>query len=414
MALGIRPGGALFVHSSIKAIGPDVRAQELIAALLAAVGEESTVLMPTFTSRKEKYFDPENTPSSLGIVTEVFRKMPGTIRSRHPYHPVAAQGPAAQELLKDHKKAPTSCGRDTPFQRHAEMNGQVLLIGVDLNELTLLHTAEARVDLAYLRELDADYLNADGDVKKVKITKAPGGDRGGVCLFEKPLRDKGLIRYGQIGNAKTMLMDAAKVLDAMVELMRTDPVAALCRGDYCPDCVDFKSKIRARQLTQLGAKLSVLLPVEPVDPESFKEMLVRFGTGGRFTVVGDLNIVKLRPGQTPPPRPDGNGEWILQPAPQDLIKLEAPPTGYAGFAYSPLEAAKADIHPFHGVLYKQKCRDYVTDIFVEDGTANIAGVKSPAMRMRNFHGRYHLVVPAGDNLYSETLRLLKEFWSLLP
>ena len=36
-----------------------------------------------------------------------------------------------------------------------------------------------------------------------------------------------------------------------------------------------------------------------------------------------------------------------------------------------------------------------------------------ALRMRNFSGRYHLVVPDG-NLYAETLRRLKEFWNLLP
>jgi hypothetical protein len=124
-----------------------------------------------------------------------------------------------------------------------------------------------------------------------------------------------------------------------------------------------------------------------------------------------------------------------------LIKSKVLPPGYAGFAYSPIEAAREGIQPFHDALYKAKCRDYVTDIFVEDGLTALPGFLSPAlgylhdlvpdghvvlgeghaqlreivsaMRMRNFSGRYHLIVPAG-NLYSETLRLLREFWSLLP
>ena len=84
-------------------------------------------------------------------------------------------------------------------------------------------------------------------------------------------------------------------------------------------------------------------------------------------------------------------------------------------------------------MYKSKCRDYVTDIFVEDGLTDLPGFSSPnlgclvplghghaqlqeivsAMRMRNASIRYHLVVPEG-NLYANTLRLLMEFFDLLP
>jgi len=117
------------------------------------------------------------------------------------------------------------------------------------------------------------------------------------------------------------------------------------------------------------------------------------------------------------------------------------PPGYAGFAYAPLDAARAGIHPFYDVLYKHKCRDYITDIFVEDGLTDLPGFGRSslsylpelvpdscaalgdghaelreiisALRMRNFSGRYHLVIPDG-NLYSHTLKQLKEFWDLLP
>lgn len=440
-ALGIRRGAALFVHSSIKAVGPDVRAEDLIAALRAAVGEEGTLLFPTFTSREEAYFDPATTPSVMGAVAEVFRKMPGTLRSRHPRHPVAAQGPAARALLDGHERAVGPCGAGTPFERHARTGGQVLLIGVDLDTLTLLHTAEAHLDLPYLRQLEGRYLDTDGRVQQITMRQAPGGHRGGVRAFERVLRSRGLIRCGRIGNARTMLMDAGPVLDAMIELMQANPAAALCRGDYCPDCVDFKAKIRARQLTEFGASVSVLLPGVPDNPHAFREMIERFAPSVRFGPASSLNVVRLAAGETPPPPPDTERKWVLQPTPQDLVKLKAPPPGYAGFAYAPLEAARAGIQPFYGVLYKEKCRDRVTDIFVEDGLTPLRGFGSPplsylhdlapdgrvalgeghaqlreivsALRMRNFSGRYHLVVPNG-NLYAEALRLLKEFWRLLP
>ena len=440
-ALGIRPGTALFVHSSLKAVCHGVRAEALIEGLRAAVGAEGTLLFPTFTDRQEGYFDPAQTPSTMGVVAEVFRQMPNTLRSRHPRHPVAAQGPAAQALLKGHEETVGPCGADTPFERHARSGGQVLLIGVDLDTLTLLHTAEALLDLPYLNQIEGRYLGPDGLIRTSTMRQAPGGHRGGVRGFEKVLKNRGLIRYGRIGRARTMLLDAGPALDAMVEILTADPAAALCRGECCPDCVDFKGKIRAQQLASLGAEISVFLPQMPDDPEMFAEMLARFGCPARFTTIDAQPIVRLAEGETPPAPPADGQDWILQPAPGDLVCIETVPEGYAGLAYAPLEAARAGLQPFYGVLYKGRCRDLITDIFAADGIAGLGGFSASslgyldnllpdgnvalgegqaqlreivsALRMRSFAGRYHLVVPDG-NPYAETLRLLREFWNLLP
>ena len=440
-SLGIAKGATLFVHCSLKAIGAETQAETLIGALRDAVSEDGTLMFPTFTSRQEDYFDPDNTPSVVGVVTEVFRKMPGTLRSKHPRHPVAAQGPLAHQLLDGHENAVGPCGLDTPFERHARMGGQLLLIGVDFDTLTLLHTAEAILELPYLSDFKGKYLDKNGKVQYIMMHQIPGGHRGGVHSFEKVFRQRDLISYGSIGNARTMLMDAGPALDTMIELLRGDPAAALCPGDYCGDCVDFKAKIRAKQLGYLGAKLSILLPGNPKNPNNFKKMLEQFGITPRFELASDLNIVKLKRDQDPPTPPNNESPWILQPAPEDLVKVEKLPDGYAGFAYAPLEAARAGIEPFYGVLYKEKCRDYVTDIFIEDGLTDLPETMTPsleylselvtekrivlgqghgqlreiisAMRMRNFSGRYHIVVPKGD-LYVETMRLLEEFWALLP
>ena len=439
--LGIRPGTALFVHSSLKAVGYGVSAEALIEGLRAAVGAEGTLLFPTFTDRQEEYFDPAQTPSTMGIVAEVFRQMPNTLRSRHPRHPVAAQGPGAQVLLKGHEETIGPCGADTPFERHARSGGQVLLIGVDLDTLTLLHTAEALLDLPYLNCVEGRYLGVDGQIQTSTMRQAPGGHRGGVRSFEKVLKKRGLIRYGRIGGARTMLLDAGPTLDAMVEILTDNPAAALCRGEYCPDCVNFKGKIRAQQLASLGAEISVVLPQMPNDPEAFAEMLTRFGCSAHFTTIDALPIIRLAEGETAPVPPTDGRAWILQPAPSDLVHIETIPEGYAGLAYAPLEAAQVGLQPFYGVLYKGRCRDLITDIFAADEIVGLSGFSASALsyldnlvpdgnvalgegqaqlreiisalRMRSFAGRYHLVVPNG-NPYAETLRLLREFWNLLP
>jgi hypothetical protein len=320
------------------------------------------------------------------------------------------------------------------------MGGQVLMVGVNLDTLTLLHTAEAILDLPYLDEMEGTYLDTDGHIRKIRMRQVPGGHRGGVYALEKKLCERGLIQYGHVNSARTMLMNASFVLNAMTELLRANPAAALCPNDFCPDCVDFKAKIRAKQLTEFGARVSVILSRMPDSPQSFKEMVQRFIPGASITLASNLNIVRLSPGEIPPVPPTDGREWIIQPAPLDLIKLTNPAPGYAGFAYAPLDAARAGIQPFHDVIYRGKCRDSITDVLVQDGITSLRGSRSPALgylqdlvpdghvalgdghshlreiisalRMRGFSGRYHLIVPEG-NLHAETSRLLKEFWNIL-
>ena len=91
----------------------------------------------------------------------------------------------------------------------------------------------------------------------------------------------------------------------------------------------------------VGAALSIVLPEMPDDVESFRQLLKRFGVPDRFGTPEDLPIVRLKPGQAPPMPADTGRGWILQPAAQDLITMTQPPDGYVGFAYRPVEAARA-------------------------------------------------------------------------
>ena len=179
----------------------------------------------------------------------------------------------------------------------------------------------------------------------------------------------------------------------------------------------------------------------PDDPEKYKDLVDRFASHISFVTAPDLNIIRLSAGEKVPPPPDRIHSWILQPDPKDLVRFDALPSGYAGFAYNPLEASRAGLQPFYDVVYKAKCRDFITDIFIEDGLSDLKGYNAPplkycdelapdgtvilgeghaqlrdiisALRMRDYTGRYHIVVPPG-NLFVDTLRLLKEFWNLLP
>lgn len=164
-ALGVEPNTTMIVHSSLGAIGwVPGGAPTVVRALLAAIGDDGTLAMPTATPlcadphdwpagaapdvpldrlREElPVFDPDTTPTSLGIIPETFRRWPGTRRSRHPLESVCARGPSAATITRDHPLA-FSEGEDGPFGRLHELDARVLLLGVGFNRCTALHFAES-------------------------------------------------------------------------------------------------------------------------------------------------------------------------------------------------------------------------------------------------------------------------------
>ena len=167
--LGVRPGQVVMVHTSLSSLGFVCGgAQVVIEALLEAVGEEGTVMMPT---QSWKNLDPaagvhweepeqwwplirENWPAydknitptnTMGAVAEMFRKWPETLRSDHPARSVAARGKYAQYLTENHDLS-NIFGEGSPIGKLYELDGQVLLIGVGYDKNTSLHLADVRAE----------------------------------------------------------------------------------------------------------------------------------------------------------------------------------------------------------------------------------------------------------------------------
>ena len=119
-------------------------------ALLDLVGPEGTLAMPSFPRRRkiDEYmatfpvFDVRHTPTQAGLVAEVFRRMPGTVRSLHPWASVAARGPLAQWLVSDHHRDVNPFAPSSPFVRMLEKDVLVLGLGVSLNTLSFIHVLD--------------------------------------------------------------------------------------------------------------------------------------------------------------------------------------------------------------------------------------------------------------------------------
>ena len=158
--LGIEKGDALFIHSSFKSLGPvEGGAGTVISALEAVIGQSGLILMPTFSllpSREERVasWDVATTPSTVGWLTEFFRQMPGTYRSDHYSHAVAARGKDAEAFVSDHLRREgyqspwdhhpwgKTYGTHSPMFRAYKANAKLLMIGVDYQTSTYIHLVE--------------------------------------------------------------------------------------------------------------------------------------------------------------------------------------------------------------------------------------------------------------------------------
>jgi aminoglycoside 3-N-acetyltransferase len=173
-ACGVLPGQTIIVHTSLRSLGWVIGgAQAYIQALLQAVGESGTVIMPTQTFRNldpssgahpgvpEHWwplirthwpaYDPATTPSlGMGVVAELFRTWPGARRSQHPTRSFAAFGSNAERLLATHALE-DPFGEDSPVGQLYALDGSILLVGVDHASNTSLHLAEYRAHYASKR-----------------------------------------------------------------------------------------------------------------------------------------------------------------------------------------------------------------------------------------------------------------------
>lgn len=233
----IQPGDILLVHSALSSIGlVEGGADTVIDALLDAIGPEGTLVMSTLTGW-DAPFDPANTPSAVGAISENFRKRPGVLRSLHPVHSVAALGPKAAYIVQGHELCETGCGPGTPYMKIAELSGKILLLGVDMDRNTMMHTLEELIDARFLLTLEIPaplYPPYNGKGSFV-LKKFPPGHRDFLHITSL-LREQQAMLEGKIGNAVTKVIDAQKLLSIGQAVLKENPLFFICHNEHCNFC----------------------------------------------------------------------------------------------------------------------------------------------------------------------------------
>lgn len=229
-ALGVRPGGVLLVHSSLRSLGWVPGGPEsVVCGLLELLGDQGTLVMPalsyeTVTSR-HPVFDLRTTPACVGAIPEYFRLRTGTHRSLHPTHSVCAVGALAARLLQDHWLDETPCGPHSPFSRLPEFNGQILFLGCGLAANTSMHAVEELVEPPYLLHPAIVYQLTGGNGHCYTQAYQRHNFRGWEQRYERiaGLLNPPDLKVGQVLAAQCHLMEAPAFQKAALAALQTDP-----------------------------------------------------------------------------------------------------------------------------------------------------------------------------------------------
>ena len=235
-ALGVERGGVLLVHTSFRAVRPVAGGPAgLIDAIRAALGPDGTLVMPSWTGDDDTPFNPAATRAAedLGVVADTFWRMPGVVRSDHPFA-FAAAGPRAAQITADPLPLPPHIP-ESPVGRVHDLDGQVLLLGVNHDADTTIHLAELIAGVPYRirkhitvlkdgRPVRVDY--GENDTCAERFTLADGW-----------LRERGLQSEDRVGHADARLIRSRHIVEVVLERLRRDPLLFLhLPGAGCEEC----------------------------------------------------------------------------------------------------------------------------------------------------------------------------------
>lgn len=232
-ALGIRPGQALMLHGSVKAVGnvmggPDT----ILQAVLDALTPAGTLMMyagwqdiPDFVGDlpdglRQLYYE-EHPAFDLAlaravrensILAEFLRTWPGARRSANPEASMVAVGAQADFLTREHPLN-YGYGPGSPLAKLVELRGGVLMLGAPLDTITLLHYAENRANLRHKKVIHYQCpILQEGERVWVDIEDYETGEEHDDYTLHgiaEAYLEQGKGRRGKVGNAESYLFDAA-------------------------------------------------------------------------------------------------------------------------------------------------------------------------------------------------------------
>ena len=152
--LGLCKGDKIIVTSSFANLNASFSPAELMHLLMEIVTKDGLIVMPYYPplnstewASKNYVFDMRNTKSGMGILTNVFAKMPDVYMSKHPTKAVCAWGKNAEIIVRGHDSSLTPYYWGSPYGNLLKNNSKS--IGLGVTHIPIFHAIEDILSPSY-------------------------------------------------------------------------------------------------------------------------------------------------------------------------------------------------------------------------------------------------------------------------
>lgn len=223
---GVKMSDTAVVYCTLNSKEADL--QELLAALTGFFAQ-GTLVMPSGhdkeTSVPGGIFDPLSTPSGDGELSEMFRLLPGVVRSCHPVGALAFLGTDSQYLSQGHEKSLSGFSPSSPWWKLFQKEAKCIFIGCGLERSGMIAAAEEWAGAAklsrrcYRRRLAL----SNGKNRQLKVKFHLKKHYLNYPKAEELLRDSGFLSRSKWGNSDLVVLDSSPAVTLLMELLHRKP-----------------------------------------------------------------------------------------------------------------------------------------------------------------------------------------------
>uniref|UniRef100_UPI004029B43A AAC(3) family N-acetyltransferase n=1 Tax=Lachnospira sp. TaxID=2049031 RepID=UPI004029B43A len=266
-SMGLKGDETILIHSSMKSIGEVDGGADTVLDAWMEYFKDGLLLLPTHTwktvNADNPVYNPQTTPSCVGLLTNMFMKRDGVIRSLHPTHSMAGYGKNAAEYLAGEEYNNTPCTPGGCYDRLKDAGGKVLLVGVGHERNTYIHSVEEVLNVPNRlsdmpMELVIELLKEDEDNKNKKLPYYNMADGWKKCIdsnggydnnnklcrkvyvrkhynaqqphisedfvkLNQIFLDSGVVKKVKFGDADSLLCDAKGMFNVVRQVIAPDP-----------------------------------------------------------------------------------------------------------------------------------------------------------------------------------------------
>jgi aminoglycoside 3-N-acetyltransferase len=162
-------------------------------------------------------FNAELTPTrEMGIIPETFRKQKGVVRSSHPNSSFAAWGKNREYIIQDNH-LDYQMNEKSPLGRLYELDGYVLLLGVDYNRNTSMHLSEYKATYKTKNIIHEYAPIIENGIRVWKGYEDINFNDDDFIDIGKAFEKDNDVRIGMVGQAKSRLMSQREIVDYAVK-----------------------------------------------------------------------------------------------------------------------------------------------------------------------------------------------------